>query len=460
MSKNEVELAQELEDFRARWKTEVGSRRPPPSAPSPSSSSLQPSNPPQSSSNTLLSPTSNSSHLPNPLSPSKNQSNLPALSVQHELTSSSSALEIYTLAAEMEASGQLGEAVKLYQRAFRLDDNIDRVYNALKRRADLHHPPSSHTLSSVAPPSSSTSEAATFDFKTQFQTGPDFDTVAEPSFDPTAELEESFNQLGQHFVAEDETQEVLLNRLPNEVLLVVLRTLGKAGDWATIVRFGLVCKKAFLLSKEQTIWREICSLTFVPPFQIEPEQSFTSLARTFHDNDYREMFVRQPRVRLDGIYISVCHYLRSGESENSWIDTTHLITYHRLLRFFADGTCISLLSTEHPSVLVPLLTPTLRMKGLHHGFWSITPPSDSLDPSKPSLYEASGPEIQVSSLVEPDSVNETRPLKYTFQMVLRLGGPRGRWNKIELKEYKSLNLSNGEELDIRLFNQKSFFFSK
>lgn len=35
-----------------------------------------------------------------------------------------------------------------------------------------------------------------------------------------------------------------------------------------------------------------------------------------------------------------------------------------------------------------------------------------------------------------------------------------RWNKLDLKEYQSLNLSTGEELDIRLFNQKAFFFSK
>lgn len=35
-----------------------------------------------------------------------------------------------------------------------------------------------------------------------------------------------------------------------------------------------------------------------------------------------------------------------------------------------------------------------------------------------------------------------------------------RWNKLELKEYQSLNLGTGEQLEIKLFNQKSFFFSK
>jgi hypothetical protein len=68
-----------------------------------------------------------------------------------------------------------------------------------------------------------------------------------------------------------------------------------------------------------------------------------SLAR-LHKNDFREMWIRQPRVRLDGIYISVCHCkllfsprlsspladfphtpdLRSGENDNAWVDSTHL----------------------------------------------------------------------------------------------------------------------------------------
>lgn len=38
--------------------------------------------------------------------------------------------------------------------------------------------------------------------------------------------------------------------------------------------------------------------------------------------DFREAFVRTPRVRLDGVYISVCHYLRPGVTENSWYDQT------------------------------------------------------------------------------------------------------------------------------------------
>ena len=187
------------------------------------------------------------------------------------------ALSIYARAVEHESAGQLGEAVKLYSRAFRLEDQIDHIYNRLKRRQDQAHPPPAPPPSAAPPtsvvsaagPSSASSappsvdpipsipdgEHAPYVFKAEYQRGPEFDTVAVPSYDPTAELEESFAHLGTHFIEEEEGKGVILNTLPNEVLVDVLRKLGQAGDWASIARFGSVCKKAFLLSKDQGLWK-------------------------------------------------------------------------------------------------------------------------------------------------------------------------------------------------------------
>jgi F-box protein 9 len=54
-----------------------------------------------------------------------------------------------------------------------------------------------------------------------------------------------------------------------------------------------------------------------------------------YESDWRRMYVEQPRVRLDGVYIAVCHYMyvcdtsfldakltfssRTGLSENPWV---------------------------------------------------------------------------------------------------------------------------------------------
>lgn len=164
-----------------------------------------------------------------------------------------------------------------------MEDQIDHIYNRLRRRAEQAHLTPAHlapaaSSSSQAPPSVSsappephpdqpitttnaapipgpTDEPAPYVFKAEYQRGPEFDTVAVPSYDPTAELEKSFAHLGVHFVEEEEGKGVILNTLPNEVLVVVLRKLGQAGDWASIARFGSVCKKAFLLSKDQGLWK-------------------------------------------------------------------------------------------------------------------------------------------------------------------------------------------------------------
>ena len=89
------------------------------------------------------------------------------------------------------------------------------------------------------------------------------------------------------------------------------------------------------------------SIYFYP--QVPPEFTIKDAIRKYH-NDYRRLYIEQPRIRLDGVYIAVCHYVyveqvseidlmsyfwksvsRMGYSENLWVQTNHLITYHRYL---------------------------------------------------------------------------------------------------------------------------------
>lgn len=46
---------------------------------------------------------------------------------------------------------------------------------------------------------------------------------------------------------------------------------------------------------------------YKPP-QIADDEDIGSLILQ-HTQDYRCMFVEHPRVRLDGVYIAVCHYM-------------------------------------------------------------------------------------------------------------------------------------------------------
>lgn len=52
--------------------------------------------------------------------------------------------------------------------------------------------------------------------------------------------------------------------------------------------------------------RRLVLATYKPP-QIEEDEKIGDTINKFQ-KDYRRMFIEKPRVRLDGVYIAVCHY--------------------------------------------------------------------------------------------------------------------------------------------------------
>ena len=88
---------------------------------------------------------------------------------------------------------------------------------------------------------------------------------------------------------------------------------------------------------------------------------------------YAHMFHHRPRLRFAGVYISTVNYPRPGASspnQVSWTTPVHIVTYYRYLRFFRDGTAISLLTTSEPIDVVHYLTKehlALHRPGQGHG---------------------------------------------------------------------------------------------
>jgi F-box protein 9 len=236
-----------------------------------------------------------------------------------------------------------------------------------------------------------------------------------------------------------------INLIPDEVLLQILRIL----DYTTIERFAAVSRKARVLSLDSAIWRDFVQLAYKPP-QIADDESISNIVEQY-SLDYRRAYIEHPRLRLDGVYIAVCHYMRMGSSENAWVNVSHLITYHRYLRFFPNGQVLSLLANEEwqPQTVIPMLKPNLRMKGFYIGDWSL-----------------SGSTVYITNLVEKHlshahATTESQPNKYLFQMTLALRSrPLGRWNKLDFIGYDSVNVEDGEAIPLPLKNERSFWFSK
>lgn len=356
------------------------------------------------------------------------------------------ALSIYKRAVEHEQSGQLDKALALYRQAFRMEPNVDRAYQTQEMLVSIN----------VAQTQGATSTRAGEDRSSVDELAKTLhlDTIksGEVSGGITGSLASLIEEFPSDLVfeAEDEEQPIHLNMLPEELLVLVIRRL----DHTSIERFAAVSRKARVLTLDPGIWRELVVLTYKPP-QVPSLESMVPVVSEYH-SDFRRVYVEHPRVRFDGAFIAVCHYVRPGLSENSWVNLSHLITYHRYLRFFPDGKVLSLLANEEasPAQVVHSLKPSLRKKGLLIGTWKLSGTVVTIS----NLIDASGrfpiPPITTSGSHEPFA-------RYTFSMSLSLRSrPMGRWNKLELTAYNSVDLENGNSTPLGLRHERPFWFSK
>ncbi|EKM81707.1 hypothetical protein AGABI1DRAFT_70096 [Agaricus bisporus var. burnettii JB137-S8] len=414
----------------------------------------------------------------------------------------SSALGVYRQAVLHEQAGDLDSALMCYRQAFRTDPHVDRAYrreemlkNMVYEQQVVKKDPSTPSTTTTASTNSvmtrspgGISEMADeitetmrlLSIKSQTQaivTGTFGALVA--SF-----LDREPGRLA--FKPEDETQPVIFNDLPEEILVEIIHLL----DPTSIERFAQVSKKARIVTLESSIWRSLVVSTYKEP-QI-PDLDVLAEIVSRYMFDYRRIYIEQPRVRLDGVYIAICHYVRPGLSENHWVNMNHLITYHRYLRFYPNGQVLSLLANEEhpPQTIINILKPSLRMKGLCIGIWELTGTTVTLS----NLSDASGrfiiPEelgtetesgtstskgIEMppppSTTTHPTSQHrpshhlhsqtELQPSRYVFSMSLSLRSrPLGRWNRLDIQSYDTLNIETGDVTPVALKHERSFWFSR
>ncbi|CAE6464480.1 unnamed protein product [Rhizoctonia solani] len=193
-----------------------------------------------------------------------------------------SPIDIYAEAVEREQRGELDQALDLYRRAFRLDPNVDRAYQHRNAFQALTLAPVNPSPSQPPKPEPiHVAATSTHSIRTLIS-----------AFPPASELA---------FSPEDEHQPVLIARVPDELLLHVLKML----DVPSIERFALVCRRARVLTVDPDLWRDFVTLTYIPP-QIPTTVPLSEFITRF-DYDMRRLYIELPRVRLDGVYIAVCH---------------------------------------------------------------------------------------------------------------------------------------------------------
>lgn len=183
-----------------------------------------------------------------------------------------------------------------------------------------------------------------------------------------------------------------LATLPHEILVHILEETAII-DIASFARLAQVCKRlAYLVLTEERIWKRIClgseigfaamrykyavEIDGTPVIDVaeEDDSEESKVVVSSHGNasilsaiqlsplpykSYHAMLHHRPRIRFPGLYISTVNYIRPGQasaSQYTWNSPVHIVTYYRYLRFFRDGTCLSLLTTAEPSDVVYHMT--------------------------------------------------------------------------------------------------------
>ncbi|KAJ9642246.1 uncharacterized protein PV06_03192 [Exophiala oligosperma] len=443
-----------------------------------------------------------------------------------------SALEHFEHAVERERQGNLGDSLAHYRKAYRLDAKVDQSYR------QKHFPPSK------SKPTTNPSNAAATVPSTAHHSS------KEPLEDPipTAELIDSFAHCriqGVPPVIEgDHPPPCPIEKLPTEVLLDLLQHVA-IYDPAVFSRLALVCKKlAYHVWTDNSIWKRIAlgsefglggqQYHFMTDLQGR-ELVFREVGEDY-DEDlpavgessfpkeilWRDVFHNHPRVRFTGVYISTVNYTRPGGASATaytWNNPIHVVTYYRYLRFFRDGTCMSLLTVEEPIDVVHHLTPenlayvrsnkkdvasSLKitpasgksasgktatststasaaagssgnvapppaaqqiMKHVLRGRWRLCHPS--LDNSAAEVtQEGIGPS-DVSTLAPGDLQIETEGAgpryRYTMHLSLKSAGRSKhmtRNNKLNWKGFWSYNLLTDDWSEFSLRHDKPFYFSR
>ncbi|KAJ5605479.1 hypothetical protein N7510_008260 [Penicillium lagena] len=274
----------------------------------------------------------------------------------------SSALEHFERAVEKEAEGSLGDSLQHYRKAYRLDSSVDKTYRN-KHFAHVWKKPAQPAPTTPAAPAPTQASAeeeeklSTPDLIASFAHSPI------PRADPIIE--------------NTPPPPCPIANVPSEVIVEILRHVA-VRDPASFGRMALACKRlAFHFVHEQHVWKRVCqslqfgfqgmhysfacdlhghpTYTLGPRYTPFPENAPLEIPKPM--SSWSQVFQSFPRIRFTGIYISTVNYTRPGAAsfyQNvSWNSPIHIVTYYRYLRFYPDGSVVSLLSTTEPVDVVP-----------------------------------------------------------------------------------------------------------
>lgn len=323
------------------------------------------------------------------------------------------AIAIWEKGVLKEKDGSMSDAINFYRNALKIHDNVESLYR--KKILDewmLHKKLSGLSMTTDAPDE-------------QNETGKDDLSVEE-----NAELQPCW----------------ILEILPDDILLRIIKKviLMSGESWVnlsmTCSTFSKLCFHdsvpfktfaKYIYSKQiyDKMAMDLNGITDINTFEKE----------IWRGDDYR-MLRERPYIKFEGVYISVVNYVRYGsnaESSLSLLKPVHMITYYRYFRFYENGQCLRLLSTDEPSAVVKHFSKENKPRHSHMCYWSLG-------------FDYDFGHLKITRSDE----------KYTFIEEFQIKN-QGNKRYQRLKWLSSIVVDKeGNASNYSLRNEKSFFFSR
>lgn len=237
----------ELANFREQWKAEVQQRTRPQTTRQPEvSQSLGTSSSYSPIARSEGSEQSDVSRAIPVVTPAYTREHYSGNTSSHTSRSLKSAIETYRLAVQLEQSGDLDEALRLYRHAFRLDSHVDKAYRKEELRLTVQTALGQHGASENRKRASLDAAITGLDKDLAHLSLPSKATVTGNLATIVANFPPDIA-----FEPEDEREGLPIRQLPDELLVHILSML----DPTSIERFAVIDKKARVLSLDSGIWR-------------------------------------------------------------------------------------------------------------------------------------------------------------------------------------------------------------
>lgn len=308
------------------------------------------------------------------------------------------AIKLFQNAAEKESLGMMSEAVDLYRKAFKLNEQVDMLYRERKvpqTSQKLKQEVGKNILKKV-----DEQKVKAINVTSLLDS---FEGIEAHAPDPNnPDHNDELLTIKFANVGLDNREELAdlkppspLTHLPHDIWVLILEMLILTSPEAWF-KMSITCKKfAYIGLASSDIWRKLCYLVYNNQTYVENQYRIEEgdedaaeeeeddeeeldiqtvpIARNVMDKElpiprdllqiipqyndsWKHMFHNRPFIKFLGCYISVVNYHSEGGNTvftNSWTNPIRIITYYRYLRFYPDGTCIMLLSTLAPDKVVP-----------------------------------------------------------------------------------------------------------